>query len=95
MPEHIPESDEVPDEQFWRNGGKFSWCLPHFDRMQDADPITRLMFNRYPYVIIGAALYVRGHGFGVRWKDTPGYRPVWRYHPLRFLRAVLEIGSQS
>jgi len=95
MPERIPESSEVRDEQFWRDGGGFAWCLPHFDHMQAADPITRLMFNRYPYVRIGVALYVRGRGVGVRWKDTPGYRPVWRYHPLRHMRAVLNIGSQS
>lgn len=64
----IPESREVRDEGFWRHGGGFHWCWPKLDRFNPADTQTRVMWNRYPHNIIGAAVVVFGRGFGVRWK---------------------------
>lgn len=66
----VPPSREVRDEDFWRRGGNFRWCWPKFDRFNPADKRTRWLLNRYPHNIIGAALVVFGHGFGIRWKSS-------------------------
>jgi hypothetical protein len=82
--------------EFYVGGGRFAWCLPHFDTgIRAAEPVTKVMLNRYPHNLIGAAVYVLGHGFGVRWKDTPSYHRGPRHHPLRWLRAVMSIGGAS
>jgi hypothetical protein len=66
----VPESRELRDEQFWRDGGNFHWCWPHFDRINPADKRRRVLLNRYPHNVIGAAVVVFGRGFGIRWKDS-------------------------
>jgi hypothetical protein len=66
----LPESDEVRDEQFWRDGGGFRWCWPHFDIVHPADTRPRVGLNRYPHNVIGAMVVVFGRGWGVRWKDS-------------------------
>lgn len=58
------------DEEFWRNGGGFRWCWPHFDMFRPADTRPRLLLNRYPYNIIGAAAIMFRRGWGIRWKDS-------------------------
>jgi hypothetical protein len=66
----VPESDELRDEQFWRDGGGFRWCRPHFDVVRPADTRRRAMLNRYPHNVIGAMVVVFGRGWGIRWKDS-------------------------
>lgn len=47
----------------------FRWCWPKVDTgLRAAQRITKVALNRYPHHVIGAAIYVRGHGLGVRWK---------------------------
>lgn len=66
----VPESREVQDEQFWRDGGGFHWCWPKFDKAIPADKHPRAGLNRYPHNVIGAYVILFGHGWGVRWKAT-------------------------
>jgi len=66
----IPESREVQDEQFWRDGAGFHWCWPRFNVYVPADKKPRAMLNRYPHNVIGAAVVAFGRCWGVRWKRS-------------------------
>ena len=63
--QQLPESQEVRDEQFWRDGGGFRWCWPKFDIVNPADKQ-----RRDPHNVIGAAVIAFGRGWGVRWKAS-------------------------
>lgn len=55
-------------EHFSRPGA-FHWCWPKIDTgIKAAGRVTGVVLNRYPHHVIGAVIYVRGHGLGVRWK---------------------------
>lgn len=55
--------------QHFTRPNAFRWCWPKIDTgITAADPRTRVVLNRYPHHIIGVAIYVRGHGIGLRWK---------------------------
>jgi hypothetical protein len=66
----IPESREVRDEQFWRDGAGFHWCWPKFNVYVPADKKRRAMLNRYPHNVIGAAVVLFGRVWGIRWKSS-------------------------
>jgi hypothetical protein len=68
MGERIPESSEVREEGFWRGGAGFRWCWPRLNTYRSADTRTRLLLNRYPHNVIGAAVVVFGRCWGIRWK---------------------------
>lgn len=56
---------------FYVNGGRFRWCWPKLDLgLRATDPRSRVLLNRYPHNVIGAAVYVRGRGVGLRWKSS-------------------------
>ena len=71
MRTEVPESREVQDEQFWRDGGGFHWCWPKFDRVRSTDKRTYVLLNRYPHNVIGIMLNTRNRGYGIRWKCSP------------------------
>ena len=64
--------DDPDMHDFYMSGGNFQWCWPKVDvGIRAADRRWWLpVLNRYPHNVIGAALYVRGFGVGVRWKTS-------------------------
>ncbi len=66
----VPESSEVRDEQFWRDGAGFRWCWPKFNITEPADKRRRMLLNRYPHNVIGAGVVLFRRYWGVRWKET-------------------------
>lgn len=66
----IPESRELRDEQFWRDGADFRRCWPKFNVTTPADKRVRSGLNRYPHNVIGAYVVVFGRSWGVRWKES-------------------------
>lgn len=45
----------------------FQWRWPKVVRVRAARPLTAIVLNRYPGVVIGAAAYVRGRGLSLLW----------------------------
>lgn len=43
------------------------WRWPKVARVRAADPITKVILNRYPGVVIGIAVYVKGRGLSLLW----------------------------
>lgn len=66
----VPESREVHEEQFWRDGGGFHWCLPRFNIFHPADTRRRAGLNRYPHNVIGAYVVLFHRGWGIRWRKS-------------------------
>lgn len=63
----VRESTEVRHDAWYRSK-PFEWCWPRFNVYAPADKRPRVMWNRYPYNIIGAAIVVFGRCWGVQWK---------------------------
>jgi hypothetical protein len=62
---------DADTHRFYVNGGRFRWCWPKLDiGLRSACKCSRVMLNRYPHNIIGAAVYLRGRGVGLRWRTS-------------------------
>jgi hypothetical protein len=63
--------------QMYFNGRPFcyrhnlQWRWPKIVRVRAAASVTRVVLNRYPGVVIGAAVYLRGRGLSLLW-GRPG-----------------------
>lgn len=65
-----PTSAACPcgDHAFWTTGKSFRWCRPRFNVYRPADSRPRLLLNRYPHNVIGAAAVIFGRCWVVNWK---------------------------
>ena len=67
----IPESRELQEDQFYRNGGNFRWCWPRFIICNAADRPPLAAWNRYPHNVIGAAFRLKGRSYlSIVWKKN-------------------------
>jgi len=44
-----------------------NWRWPAVMRVRAAAPLTKVVLNRYPGVVIGVAVYVKGRGLSLLW----------------------------
>jgi hypothetical protein len=66
----VPESRELREEQFWRDGANFHWRWPKITVYVPADKRPRTLLNRYPHNVIGAAVVLFGRCWSLQWKGS-------------------------
>lgn len=63
-------SDDASVDEWYRRGGNFRWMRPRFNVYRPADTRRRVLLNRYPHNVIGAAVVMFGRCWGIQWKGT-------------------------
>lgn len=61
---------EIGSDEWWKAGANFRWCLPRFNLYTPADKTPRVLLNRYPHNVIGAAVVIFGRCWCLNWKRS-------------------------